>query len=48
MEAIQKEKPVRMSYPKEVQYNSLAEFLFQKKSETKAGMKISKLRKEDI
>ena len=48
VEAIEKEKPVRMSYPKEVQYSCLAEFLFQKKSEQKAGTKAIRLKKRDI
>ena len=37
-----------MSYPKEVQYSCLAEFLFQKKSEQKAGTKGISLKKQDI
>ena len=48
VEAIQKEKPVRMSYPKELQYSNLAEFLFQKRSGPGAGKRAVKLKKEDI
>ena len=48
VEAISKDKPVRMSYPKELQYNNLAEFLFQKKQDMKAGRKGIQLRREEI
>lgn len=47
VEAIQKDKPVRMSYSKELQFHNLAEFLFQKKDENKRKSMV-RLKKEEI
>ena len=47
VEAIQKDKPVRMNYSKELQFHNLAEFLFQKKDENKVKRMV-KLNKEEI